>query len=107
MAGMKLREMVKELPLLAMMEAHLMPQGTYLRTGGIVADVDITINAPVTWSDDTGVLTIADGVTVTTDDVFTVGKTILALGGGKVKTLTGSGTLSISEGGGISYTGRG
>ena len=71
--------------------------------GGIIADVDITINAPVTWSED-GELTIADGVTVTTDDDFTVGTTTLALGdfaddddddATTAKTLTGSGTLSM------------
>ena len=53
--------------------------------GGIIADVDITINAPVTWSEpeedgELNELTIADGVTVTTDDDFTVGTTTLALG---------------------------
>ena len=79
--------------------------GLTFEGGGIVANVDITINAPVTWSGN-GVLTIADGVTVTTDDVFTVDKgTVLALGAGKVKTLTGSGTLSISESSTIDYAG--
>ena len=80
--------------------------GLTFTIGGIVANVDITINAPVTWSDD-GVLTIADGVTVTTDDDFTVGENTLTLGDGTVKTLTGSGTLLISERGAISYTAAG
>ena len=77
--------------------------GLTFAAGGIIADVDITINAPVTWSE-SGVLTIAEGVTVTTDDVFTVGTTTLDLGkeGSSTKTLTGSGTLSIG-GGGIRY----
>ena len=91
--------------------------GLAFERGGIIAQIDITINAPVTWSE-SGVLTIADGVTVTTDDDFTVGTaTILDLGdfaadndddATTTKTLTGSGTLSMSGDietgvGGISY----
>ncbi len=90
---------------------------TFEERGGIIAQVDITINAPVTWSE-SGVLTIADGVTVTTDDDFTVGTAAtLDLGdfaddgeedATTAKTLTGSGMLSMSGNtdtgaGGISY----
>ena len=74
-------EMIIELPLLALVEAHLAAaNGLAFAGGGIIADVDITINAPVTWSE-SGVLTIADGVTVTTNGDFTVGTAaILDLG---------------------------
>ena len=112
-------ELIIELPLLALVEGTLdAANGLTFAGGGIVADVDITINAPVTWSEEDGELTIADGVTVTTDDDFTVGTTTLALGNiatdndddaTTAKTLTGSGTLSMGMGGeggggGISYT---
>ena len=49
-------------------------------------------------------LLLMTSVTVTTDDVFTVGTTTLRLSGGDTQTLTGSGTLSISAEGGITHT---
>ena len=87
-------------------------KGLAFTTGGIIANVDITINAPVTWSEPEdgvgGMLTIDDDVTVTTNNVFTVGTTTLTVSGAEIvddvattKTLTGSGTLSISAGGEI------